>query len=113
MKWILSLTLIIVSTTSFAYQITDYSGKCFTQNEKKTYSCSIQKGVSAGGKFVYIEFDQKEYLIEQSTTCGGKCKPYLGTTPENVLSAKNYKKDQWSCYKQEQGNMNICYMLTK
>lgn len=72
MKWILSLTLIIVSTTSFAYQITDYSGKCFTQNEKKTYSCSIQKGVSAGGKFVYIEFDHKEYLIEQSTTCGGE-----------------------------------------
>lgn len=102
-----------MSMTSLAYDITKYSGKCFEHNEKNAFSCSIEKGVSSGGKFVYIEFDKKEFLIEQSTSCGGKCKPYLGTTPENVLSAKNYKKDQWSCYKQEQGKMNICYAISK
>lgn len=113
MKWISLFTFLFISNTSFAYEITEYSGKCFLQNDKKTFSCSIQKGKSYGGKFVYIEFDQKEYLIEQSTSCGGVCKPYLGTTPEDVLVAKSYKHSDWNCYKQEKGSMNICYKLDK
>lgn len=113
MKWILPFTLTILSTSSFAYKTTDYSGKCFTVDEKKAESCSIQRGVSSGGGFVYLELGQKEYLIEQSTSCGGNCKPYLGTTPEDVLPAKRYKKGQWDCYKQESGKMNICYAISK
>lgn len=114
MKWILPLTILVtLSSSSFAYQITDYTGQCFVQNEKSKHSCLIQKGVSSGGKFTNLQFDQKEYLIEQSTTCGGHCKPYLGTTPEDVLSAKNYKKGQWNCYKQEQGKLDVCYEISK
>ena len=113
MKWILSLFFIIFSSTCFAYKITEYSGECYVNNEKKAQVCSIQKGVSSGGKFTYLEFDRKEYLIEQSTTCGSHCKPYLGTTPEDVLSAKNYKNGKWDCYKQEKGNLDICYVISK
>lgn len=113
MKWILPLAFTIFSTSSFAYKITDYSGKCFTVNENKTESCLIQRGVSPGGGFIYLEVGQKEYLIEQSTTCGGNCKPYLGTTPEDVLPAKKYKKGQWDCYKQERGKLDLCYSISK
>ena len=113
MKWILPLTLIVLSGSGFAYDITHYSGQCFTVDEKNAQSCAIQRGVGSGGGFIYLEFAQKEYLIEQSTTCGGNCKPYLGTTPEDVLSAKKYKKGQWNCFKQEQGSMNVCYTVSK
>lgn len=113
MKWILPIAFTALSTSSFAYNITDYSGKCFVHDEKKAQSCSIQKGVSSGGGFIYLEFNKKEFLIEQSKTCGGNCKPYLGTTPEDVFSAKKYKKGQWDCYKQEQGAMNVCYAISK
>ncbi|WP_312969050.1 hypothetical protein [Acinetobacter gerneri] len=113
MKWILALTLAILSSSSFAYKITEYSGECFVKNEKKSQKCSIQKGVSSGGKFTYLQFEGKEYLIEQSTSCGGNCKPFLGTSPENVVSAKNYKNGKWDCYKQEKGQLDLCYAITK
>lgn len=113
MKWILPIALALLSTSSFAYKITDYSGKCFVLDEKKAQVCSIQKGVSSGGGFIYLEFDKKEFLIEQSTTCGTSCQPYLGTTPENALLSKKYKKGPWDCYKQVQGSLNVCYMISK
>lgn len=113
MKWILTLLFITFSSACFAYKITDYSGECLTLGEKKTYSCTIQKGVSGGGKFVYLQFNQNEYLVEQSTSCGGNCKPYLGTTPETVKVAKNFKKDRYDCYQQEQGKLGVCYMISK
>lgn len=124
MKGIIAIGLLGLSSFAFAYQNPTKEGECFfVDGAKQSYACMILSGGDVGVSYIDLQFNKQEYLIEQSVACGGKCVPHLGTIPEDVREAKkyfrNYKtknivanqaKGDWTCYKQNKGKLDVCYI---
>lgn len=124
MKGIISIGLLSLSTFASAYQNSTTEGECFfVDGANKSYSCMIFTGSEVGGSLTHLQFNGQEYLMEKSVACGRECMPYLGTIPEDVREAKKYfrnyatknviakqGKNDWTCYKQNKGKLDVCYV---
>lgn len=127
MKRILIWGIAAVSTCAVAHQNPDKVGQCFSvDGDQSTHPCLIKSGGGVGGIYLDLQFNNKEYLLEKSKTCGGNCLPHLGTIPEDVKEATRYfrsfkdkkvvqskNSNTWTCYKQNKGKLDVCFVYGK
>lgn len=126
MKKIILSIFLLFPAISFANEDMDFDGECYVQgkdNSERTCKISITRENNLN--YELLKLDKTEYVIETSDNCDeDSCKARLGTTMDNLKSAKRLFRDyqskkvvnevndfDWVCTKQTQGALEVCFVI--
>lgn len=122
-------TLLMTSLPAHAHENPTQKGQCFVVSQKnQIQKCTINTGGGAGGAYTALKFaDHQEYMIQESYMCEDMvaCSFSLGHTVEDMTEAKSYDrrftnqkitekyyKNNWQCFQQIEGKIDVCYIET-
>ena len=126
MRVVFTVLLAGAASLAFAHENPSLKGLCFVpQGKQQVHACQIDSGGGAGGMYTTFKIGTQTYLIEESLMCDDNtaCTVSLGSDPSRLKDAATYQRnvdtkrvvpeglyDQyWSCVRQINGKMDVCY----
>lgn len=127
MKKLLLTLLLGFPATVFANELMSFDAECFVVDGKnKTEACTFITGNDGTDVISALQTETAVYFTKTPLDCVGQigCKALLGTTEDNLEKAEFYvrngkskkvvneaKLEDWGCYKQSAGKVDICSRL--